>query len=218
MIWTPVRSLGEVAEERKVLPGFVAVTLYAALGLILQAVFVFGGAMEVPFGTQDMQPPPGTPTEIFENVVVAAQVATLISAVLGPFVRWIVVSLVLQLVTSLFRGTGPLSAMFAAVGVAFVPLAALTALQIPLGGLQVVLGPEATGGVIAGLISSLLSLGGLIWHVVLVVIGAALARGIGYGESTGSCALSCGGCSVLVALIWVVVIGGIAALADAFGQ
>ncbi len=218
MIWTPVRSLGEVAEERKVLPGFVAVALYAALGLILQAVFVFGGAMEVPFGAQDMQPPPGTPTEIFENAVVAAQVAALIFAVLGPFVWWVVVSLVMQLVTSLFGGAGPLSAMFAAVGVAFVPLAALTALQIPLGGLQVVLGPETTGGVVAGLISSLLSLGGFVWHVVLVVIGAAPTRGIGYGESTGSCALSCGGCLVLAALIAVVIIGGLAALAGAFGQ
>jgi hypothetical protein len=68
-----------VAEEREVLPDFVTVALYAALGLIWQAVFVFGGAMEVPFGAQDVQPPPGTPTEIFENVVVAAQVAALSS-------------------------------------------------------------------------------------------------------------------------------------------
>ncbi len=218
MIWAPVRSLRDVAEERKVLPGFVAVALYAALGLILQAVFVLGGSMEVPFGAQDVQPPPGTPTEIFENVVAAAQVAALIFAVLGPFVWWIVVSLVMQLVSGLFGGTGPLSAMFAAVGVAFVPLAALTALQIPLGGLQILLGPDTSGEVIVGLISSLLSLAGFAWHVVLVVIGAALARGIGYGESTGSCALSCGGCLVLAALIGAVISGGIAALTGAFGQ
>jgi hypothetical protein len=105
-----------VTEERNGLPGFVAVALYAALGLVLQAVFVLGGAMEVPFGVQEVQPLPGTRTEIFENVVVAAWVAALIFAVLGPFVWWVAVSLVMQLVTSFFGGTGPLSAMFAAVG------------------------------------------------------------------------------------------------------
>ncbi|HZY66596.1 MAG TPA: hypothetical protein VFE21_12080 [Rubrobacteraceae bacterium] len=65
-----------------------------------------------------------------------------------------------------------------------------------------------------GLLSALLSLAFLIWFVALVVIGTAQARNIGYGESTGSCAISCAGCLgliiggvVIVAVMVSVVVG-----------
>ena len=56
----------------------------------------------------------------------------------------------------------------------------------------------------------------LLWHVALVGIGAAFARRVGYGESAGSCAISCAGCIglilivVLVFVVLVVVIVGAA--------
>jgi hypothetical protein len=39
------------------------------------------------------------------------------------------------------------------------------------------------------------------------VIGAALARRIGYGEAAGSCAVSCVGCLGLIILVAVVLVG-----------
>ncbi|MDP8939047.1 MAG: hypothetical protein M3N10_01905 [Actinomycetota bacterium] len=67
-----------------------------------------------------------------------------------------------------------------------------------------------------GLLSVLLSLAFLIWFVALVVIGAAQARNIGYGESTGSCAISCAGClgliigGVVIVAVMVSVVAGAA--------
>ncbi len=75
--------------------------------------------------------------------------------------------------------------------------------SIPLGGLQMALGPESAAGVATGLTTNLLTLAFLIWHVVLVVVGTALARRIGYGESTDSCAISCAGCLGLIILVLV---------------
>ena len=60
---------------------------------------------------------------------------------------------------------------------------------------------------VAGLSGGLLSLATFVWSAVLVVIGAALARRIGYGESAGSCAVSCAGCLGLIILVAVVLAG-----------
>ena len=43
------------------------------------------------------------------------------------------------------------------------------------------------------------------WYVVLVGIGAAQARHLGYAESAGSCAVSCVGCAGLIILVVIVV-------------
>jgi hypothetical protein len=56
-------------------------------------------------------------------------------------------------------------------------------------------------------LGGLVALASLVWHAVLVVIGAALVRGIGYGESAGSCAVSCAGCLALIILVAVVLVG-----------
>ena len=188
------------------LAAFVVTAVYAALSLAAAAVAVLGGVTRAQFS----QPPgqtPGLSPELMGNLVVAAEVATLVFSVLSPFVWWISVSLVMQLATRLFGGSGPLAAMIAAVGVAGVPLALGSLAQVLATGLQVALGVESTAGMVAGLLGGLLALGTFVWHVVLVAVGAALARRIGYGEAAGSCAVSCVGCLGLIILVAVVLVG-----------
>lgn len=196
VIWSPVRVLREVAEERNLLAGFIVVALNAALGLISVAVLLFGGNLQAQLESSGAQLPSG----FFEGFAVAA----LVLSVLAPFVWWLLLSLVLQLVTRFFGGEGPLSATLAAVGVAFAPLVLSAIAAIPLGGLQAVLEAGSTAGMALGALNNLLALAFLVWHVVLVVIAASLARNISYGESTGSCAISCGGCLGLIILVAVV--------------
>jgi hypothetical protein len=199
VIWAPVRVLRDAAAARRVLAGFVVTAVYAALSLAAAAISALGGVTQAQFGGRPA--PPGLPPDVLENLVVATEIATLIFSVLSPFVWWLSVSLVMQLVTRFFGGEGPLSAMLAAVGVAGVPLALGSLAQALATGGQVALGVESTAGVVAGLLGGLLALAALVWHVVLVVIGAALARRIGYGESAGSCAISCAGCLGLIILV-----------------
>jgi hypothetical protein len=205
VIWAPVRVLRDAAAGRRVLAGFVVTAVYAALSLTAAAISALGGVTRAQFEGQPA--PPALPSEVLENLVVATEIATLIFSVLSPFVWWLSVSLVMQLVTRFFGGEGPLSAMLAAVGVAGVPLALGSLAQALATGGQVALGIESTAGVVAGLLGGLLALAALVWHVVLVVIGAALARRIGYGESAGSCAVSCAGCLGLIILVAVVLAG-----------
>ena len=47
------------------------------------------------------------------------------------------------------------------------------------------------------------------------MIGAAFARGIGYGESAGSCALSCVGLAVLIILVVILAAIGVFATVNA---
>jgi hypothetical protein len=205
VVWTPVQVLRGVATERKVLAGFAVTAVYAALSLAAAAVVVLGGVTRLQLEGQPA--PPGLRPDLLENIVVATEVATLILSVLSPFVWWISVSLVMQLATRFFGGEGPLSATLAAVGVAGVPLALGALVQTLATGLQVALGVDSTAGVTIGLLGGLFALVTFVWHVVLVVIGAALARCIGYGESAGSCAVSCAGCLGLIILVAVVLVG-----------
>ena len=201
------------------LAGFIVAAVYAALSLAAAAISALGGVTRAQFEGQ-----PGLPPEISEKLVTATEIATLIFSVLSPFVWWISVSLVMQLATRFFGGEvgvatedlesnatptsrGPFAAMLAVVGVAEVPLALGSLVQALATGLQVALGVSSTAGVISGLVGGLVALATLVWHVVLVVIGASLARRIGYGESAGSCAISCVGCLGLIILVAVVLVG-----------
>jgi hypothetical protein len=186
-----------------VLAGFVVTAVYAALSLVATAVAVLGGVTRAQFDPRGVDLPPGA----VDDLVAVAEIATLLFSVLSPFVWWISVSLVMQLATRLFGGSGPLPAMFAAVGVAGVPLALGSLVQALATGLQVALGVGSNAGVIAGLLGGLFTLAAFVWHAVLVVIGAALARRIGYGEAAGSCAVSCVGCLGLIILVAVVLVG-----------
>jgi len=211
-------TLARVAEERRVLLGFGVVALYAALGLIGGAIAVFGGLTQAQFQQSGAQPlPPG-----FEDILDYVGVFSLVSAVLYPFVLWLLVSGLMQLVTRFFGGTGPFSAMLAVVGVAQVPFVLSAAIYIPITGLQVVLGPPDQSGTsvatVLGLLSALLGLAFLLWHVALVVIGAASARRVGYGQSAGSCAISCAGCVGLILIVVVVFAVLVAVIAGAAGS
>ena len=211
-------TLARVAEERRVLLGFGVVALYAVLGLAGSAIALLGGLTQAQFETRQVQPlPPG-----FEDFLDYAGVFSLVSAVIQPFVLWLLVSGLMQLVTRFFGGTGPFSAMLAVVGVAQVPLVLSAALYIPITGLQVMLGPPDQSGAsvttVLGLLSALLGLAFLLWHVALVVIGAASARGVGYGQSAGSCAISCAGCVGLILIVVVVFTVLVAVIVGAVGQ
>lgn len=210
VIWSPVRVFREVAGERNLLAGFIIVALNAVLGLAGVAILLFGGSLQAQLEASGAQIPAG----FFESFAVIA----LILSVLAPFVWWLLISLVMHLVTRFFGGEGPLTATFSVVGVAFAPLVLSAVISLPLGGLQAVLETGSAAGTALGLLSNLFALAFLVWHVILVIIGAALARNIGYGESTGSCAISCGGCLGLIILV-IVALGVIAALfAGAFQQ
>ncbi len=195
----------EAAAERRVLAGFVVTAAYAALSLAAAAVAVLGGITRAQFPQRPAGP--GLPPELLENLVLATEVATLVFAVLWPFVWWIAVSLAMQLATRLFGGSGPFAATLATVGAAGVPLAVGSLVQTLAAGLQATLGAGSTAGMVAGLLGGLVALATFVWHAVLVVIGAALARRIGYGESAGSCAVSCAGCLGLIILVAVVLAG-----------
>ena len=209
MIWSPVRTLREVAGRRSALPGFVVVAVYAALSLALSAAFILGGVTRRQLERGFEQPPgqPALPPEIREVVTRATEIGTPVFALLSPFLIWVLVSLSMQLTTRFFGGTGPLSSMFGVVGVAQVPLFISGILSALLGGLQLWIGTETQAGIAIGYLVSLIGLVFLAWYVVLVVIGAAQARGVGYGESAGSCALSCVGLGILIILL--VVVAGI---------
>jgi hypothetical protein len=92
----------------------------------------------------------------------------------------------------------------AVVGVATVPLVILSVIELPATGLQAVVDPESAAAAIVDLLLLLLALAAYAWNIVLVVIGAAFARRIGYGESAGSCAISCAGCVGLILTVGLV--------------
>lgn len=207
VIWAPVRTLSRVAEEQRVLLAFVVTALYAALALVGSALTVFSGSLQAQVeagGGRSL--PPG-----FEDFLVYFEVSLLVWVVVSPFVQWLVVSGLMQLITRFFGGSGPFSGMLAAVGVAQVPFLVSAVISLPIVGLQIVLGPpdpasENPVASVLGVLSGLLGLAFFIWFVVLVVIGAALARRVSYGQSTGSCAISCAGLIGLLLVVTVVVV------------
>ena len=221
VIWAPLRTLARAAEERWVLLAFGIVALYAALNLVGTGLGAFSALEQLRSGPQGA----GLPPE-FEEFVTAFFVFGLVFSVVWPFVSWLLISGLMQLITRFFGGTGPFSGMLAVVGVAHVPYLIERLIQIPLAGLQILLVPDpataanpTTGGGLAAtllaLLSFLLWLAALVWFVILVVIGAAFARRVGYGESAGSCAISCVGIVGLILTVGVVLAVVVAALVGA---
>ena len=91
-----------------------------------------------------------------------------------------------------------------------VVIAIIGLLQVLISGSQAALGVQSAAGAALGFAGNMIGLAFFIWHVALVVIGAAHARSIGYGESTGSCAISCIG--ILLLLLMLVIIVGAGAV------
>ena len=214
VIWAPVRTLRRVAEGRRALPGLAVVAACAFLSLVVSAIFVLAGVTRRSVVGQAAQQP-GLDPDAPEAAARVVEVGTLVSAALSPFLVWIVVSLLMQLATRLFGGTGPLPAMLGVVGAAQAPLLVNVVLGAALTGLRFLAGPTTPAGTALGYLVSLVGIAFFLWYVVLVVIGAALARGIGYGESAGSCALSCVGLGALIILVVIVAAVGIFATVNA---
>ena len=223
VIWAPMRTLARAAEERWVLLAFGIVALYAALNLVGTGLGAFSALEQLRSGPQGAELPPE-----FEEFFPAFFVFGLVFSVVWPFVSWLLISGLMQLITRFFGGTGPFSGMLAVVGGAHVPYLIERLIQIPLAGLQILLVPDpataadpTTGGGLAAtllaLLSFLLWLAALVWFVILVVIGAAFARRVGYGESAGSCAISCAGIVGLILIVGVVLAVVVAALVGAVG-
>lgn len=192
----------EASEGRQVFTGFMVTAAVAVLGLFSAVITVLGGELRSQFA----QPTSGSglPPELVESVTRGLQIGVPVFSALSPFVWWFLVSLLMQLVTGFFGGSGPLSGTLAAVGVSQMPLAVSGVIGILGAGLQAILGGGNAASLI-GLLSGLIGLAFFVWHVALVVIGAALARSVGYGESTGSCAISCVGIAVLGLLVALVI-------------
>ena len=208
VIWSPVRTLREVAGRHSALPGFIVVAVYAVMSLAISAAFVLSGATRRQL--QEGLGRPGQsalPPGVSETVARTFEIGAPIAALLSPFLIWFLVSLLMQLATRLFGGTGPLSSMLGVVGVAQAPFIVGGILGALLSVLQLWIGAGTPFGVAIGYLVSLVGLAFFVWYVVLVVVGAAQARGVGYGESAGSCALSCVGLGGLIILL--VVVAGI---------
>ena len=223
VIWAPVRTLSRAAEERRVLLAFSIVALYAALSLVGTSLGTFSALEQLQSGPQAAELP-----QEFEGFSTYLFVFTLIFSVIWPFISWLLISGLMHLVTRFFGGTGPFSGMLAVIGVVHVPSVIERIVQIPLAGLQILLAPDpaaadsTTGGGLAvsvlGLLSLLLWLAAFVWFVVLVIIGAALARRVGYGESAGSCAISCAGTVGLILVVGVILAVVVAALIGVVGS
>ena len=204
VLWRPVPTLRRVAEERRAFPGFIMVALYAVLALVASIAFVLTGVTR-------RQLEQGLPPDGLDAVVRATEIGGPISAAVTPFLFWVSVSLLMQLTTRFFNGTGPLSSVLGVVGVAQAPLLVAAVLVSLLTGLQLLIGAGTAAGVALGYLVSLIGPASLLWYAVLVVIGASQARDIGYGESAGSCAISCVGLGILI--IVVAVLAGVGILA-----
>lgn len=197
-IWSPVAAMENVARERKLGTGFGVIALAALLALAFSAISVFTGNAGTQINPQDF---PTIPPETLRSMETVVKVGLPVFSVLVPFVWWIGVSLVMQLVTRFFGGNGPLSAMFAVVGVAYVPFLISGVVSFLLTSLQRLIGVPSAAASVIGIVSFLLALGFVIWHVALVIIGASFAREVSYGRSGGSCAISCVGFVVLVVVL-----------------
>ncbi len=221
VLWAPVRTLSRVAEERRVLLAFGVTALYAALGLISAALVFLGGSLQERFEAQGQPLPPGV-----EDFVAAFSVIAIVVAVLTPFAYWLLVAGLMHLVTRFFGGNGPFSGTLAVVGVAQAPLVLSSVLAIPLTGLQIALTPQdvaaadpplGLAGGLVGLVSGLIGLAAFLWFAALVVVGSSFARRVGYGESAGSCAISCAGCFGLIIVVSVAIVALVAIVAGASG-
>ena len=216
VVWAPVRVLRNAAVHKRVLAAFIVTALYAALGLAGSVVVVLGGVTQAQFEGQPQGLPPGT----MDNIREAIEVSIVVSSVLTPFVVWITVSLFMQFVTRFFGGgarvgisetnavsasDGSLAATLAAVGISGVPIVISSAIGLVFSVLQVAIGVQSTAGIVLGYVAGLLGLTAFVWYVILVVIGVAQARNLGYEESAGSCAVSCFGCAGLIILVVIVV-------------
>lgn len=130
------------AREGRTVTGFGVVALWALLSLISAAIYILGGLTEAQFTPQNF---PELPPEVLQNITTWTRIIVPVISVLSPFIWWILVSLLMQLSTRLFGGSGGFSKMLAVVGMACMPFVLGALIQIPLTGLQAVAGTPKYG-------------------------------------------------------------------------
>ncbi len=122
VIWAPVRVLREAAAGRRVLAGFTVAAAFALLGLAGSVLAVLGGITSVPLrGSRSLVCHRG-PSGPIDNLRIITMMGVIVSSTLTPIVVWIGVSLIMQLVTRFFNGSGPLPAVLALVDISGVPI------------------------------------------------------------------------------------------------
>lgn len=81
VIWSPTRTLQEVAQSRNVLAGAIVTLIYAILGIVVSVIIVLGGMMDERFRQPGINLPPGT----LENFTLATEIGIILSAAFSPF-------------------------------------------------------------------------------------------------------------------------------------
>lgn len=210
-IHSPARGMRE-ASERGAKPGLVVIVLWVLVSLLASGLGLILGGFTPPEEIIDGLPPGSVPAELdeqsLESFITGFQIFGIGLRAFWPFLYWPILTLVMHLITRFFGGEGSLSGMFGAMGVACVPFVISGLVQLPITGVQAALGGGSVSQAL-GLVGGLLSVAFVGWHVVLAVIGAAVARQLSYGRSSGSCAISCAtviGVPVLLLLMLSVVL------------
>ena len=187
VLTNPRATLETAARQRKVWSAAGVVGFWALLNLVLTMLLVFGGDLRDQFS--------GLSPVVLDQVVLTLRNLGPVSAFLLPFVWWIGVSALLLLAANLFGGSSVFSKMLAVVGVACAPWVLGYAIQLPLGMVQLLLGEGGSASSVLGVLSLLVSLASLVWHVALVVIGVSFAAGTSYQGAAASCVLTGLGCA-----------------------
>ncbi len=205
----------EVA-SRGAKPGLAVIALWVVASLLASGLGLLLGGFASAEQVLDNLPPGALPPDVdersLEGAVAVFQAVGIGLRALLPFIYWPVLTLVMYLVTRFFGGEGGLSGMFGAMGAACLPFVISGLVQLPIMGAQAALASGGEPGAAAaalGAVGSLLNLLFLIWHVALVVVGAAAARGISYGRSGGSCAIGCAavvGIPILLLIVFSIVL------------
>jgi hypothetical protein len=190
----------------------VVIALWVVVSLLTSGLGLILGGFASPEEIINGLPPGSVPAEVdeqsLERLITGFQVFGIGFRVFLPFLYWPILTLVMYLITRFFGGEGSLSGMFGAMGVACVPFVISGLVQLPITGVQAALDGSPVSQAL-GLAGGLLNVAFVIWHVVLAVIGAAVARQLSYGRSSGSCALSCAtviGVPILLLLVLSVVL------------
>jgi hypothetical protein len=187
ILTNPRTTLETAARQRKMWVAAGIVGLWALLNLTLTTLLVFGEDLREQFT--------GLSPVVLDQVVLTLRNLGPVSAFLLPFVWWIGVSALLLLAANLFGGNSGYSKMLTVVGAACAPWVLGYAIQLPLGMVQLLIGGGGAIASVLGVLSLVVSLASLVWHVALVVIGVRFAAGTSYRGAASSCALTGLGCA-----------------------
>ncbi len=207
--------MANVAADRAVLTGLAIVIVWAIVSLLAGIVSQGGNLSQL---NRELTSNPEISSQQAREIARAVGTFLPVLSGVAPLVWWIVISCLMYAATAMLGGRGPFGALLATVGVAAAPYAVLSLINLVLG-LIATATNEPTAAALFNTLGNLLGLIALVWHIWLVILGASLSRDLSTGQATGSCAISCVGCGILlVALVFVIVIVAAAAVGGATGS